>query len=131
MVRPSALTDPLPTLCSGATATYGGNGNLTLDGDIDGDDSPDITLDGASLSTGDDILTVRSSRNTINGLSLTNKDRGIVVFHTGTSPVTDNRMSDNIVTGGAYGIVVEAGEGTTAGAISKTTLRGNTISGSQ
>ena len=94
------LSNPLPTLCSGQTATYGGNGNLTLDGDIDGDGSPDITLDGDSLSTGA-VLTVRSSKNTINGLT---------------------------ITGGDYGIVVQADDGTTAGAISNTTLRGNTIS---
>ena len=88
-------------MCSGQTATYGGNGNLTLDGDIDGDGSPDITLNGDSLSTGAAVLTVRSSKNTINGLT---------------------------ITGGDYGIVVQADDGTTAGAISNITIRGNTIS---
>ena len=90
------LSNPLPTLCSGQTATYGGNGNLSLDGDIDGDGSPDITLDGDSLSTGTAVLTVRSSKNTINGLT---------------------------ITGGDYGIVVQADDGTTAGKVSRTTIR--------
>ena len=84
--------DPLPALCGG---------RLTLEGDIDADGTPDITLDGTGLPSDAAGLTVRSSNNTITGFT---------------------------ITGGAYGIVVQAGSGTTAGTVSNTTIRGNTVS---
>ena len=76
-------------------------GRLTLEGDIDADGTPDIILDGAGLPSDAAGLTVRSSNNTITGFT---------------------------ITGGAYGIVVQAGSGTTAGTVSNTTIRGNTVS---
>ena len=84
--------DPLPALCGG---------RLTLEGDIDADGTPDITLDGTSLPSDANGLTIRSSNNTITGFT---------------------------ITGGAYGIVVQAGSGTTAGTVSNTMIRGNTVS---
>ena len=123
--------DPLPVLCGG---------KLTLDGDIDDNGSPDITLDGGTggtgLASGTHGLFVLSSHNTITGLRLTNiPGTGIILWHTTTgllslaTTMTNNTLSANTVTGGTYGLVVQAGDGTTAGAVSQTTLRGNTISG--
>ena len=110
-------------------------GKLTLDGDIDGDGSPDITLDGGTgLPTWADGLDIRSSTNTINGLTLTNiPDVGIQVLNPATPPsVTTNTITNNTVTGGTFGIVVQAGHDNDtsngAGAVSNTTIRGNTVS---
>ncbi len=123
--RTITLADPLPTLCGG---------HLTLDGDIDADGSPDITLDGTGLPPDADGLTIASAHNTLTGLTLTNMpDGGIVVFHTTAfgRPVTNNTITHNTITGSAYGIAVQAGalDGRTAGAVSATTVRGNTITG--
>ena len=109
--------DPLPALCGGS---------LTLDGDGDNNGSPDITLDGSDLPDSADGLDIRSSNNTINGLNLTDiPDSGIRVWHTNdfTKTVANNTLTDNTVTGGKYGLVVQAGAGTTAGAVSHTTIR--------
>ncbi len=113
-------TDPLPALCAGS---------LTLDGDVNKDGTPDITLDGTGLPTGADGLDIRSSTNTISGFSLTNiPNAGIVVWQPDVNrTVATNTIADNTVTGGAYGIVVQAGAETTAGAVSNTTIRGNTV----
>ena len=127
--------DPLPELCSG---------KLTLNGDIDGDGTPDITLDGTDLPTAANGLVVPSSNNTVNGLTLTNiPNVGIIVIDLVTDltanppnpPVTNNTVTNNTVTGGKFGILVQAGYSieisgtlyTGAGTVSNTTIRGNTV----
>ena len=116
----------LPRLCGA---------NLTLDGDVNGDGTPDITLDGTGSSntaglyiTADDI-TVRNFR-------ITNMDIGIHVHHSSvlhprSPPVDRTQITNNTITGGTgsrYGILVQAGEsGVWPGTISATTIRDNTI----
>ena len=113
--------DPLPALCGGS---------LTLNGDSNGDGVADITLDGTGLPTGTDGLTLRSSTNTLTHLKLTNiPNAGLVVRHTTafSQTVATNTLADNTITGGQYGLLVQAGAGSTAGAVSGTTIRDNTI----
>jgi hypothetical protein len=113
-------TDPdlLPWLCGGAT---------TINGDLDGDNVPDITLDGTGLPAGFDGLTIYSSKNTVNGLKLQNvPDTGISVYYflPGTT-ITSNTISNNVLTSIGLPVVVQ-NDGAT---IKKTMIRGNTISG--
>ena len=111
----------LPLLCGG---------DITLNGDIDGDGTPDITLDGSNLSPDFSIgLYADSDNNTINGFALRSFTTGIAAG-TGVraAAVTGNRITNNTIDGGAYGIFVFAGffmQGTT----SDTIVSGNTISG--
>lgn len=111
--------DLLPYLCGGET---------TINGDLDADNVPDITLDGVAFADpGADGLTMISSENTINGLQVQNiPEVGLSVFHS-TPGVTlkNNTISNNIVIGGALPIIIR-NEGVT---IKKTTISGNTVSG--
>ena len=116
------LTDSLPSLCGG---------DITLDGDVYAYGSPSITLDSAGVPADLEVLTIRSADNTITGFYLTNvPDSGILVWHTASfgETVTNNEITDNTITNGNYGIVVQAGSATEAGMLSKTTVSGNTIS---
>ena len=121
--------DPLPWLCGA---------NLTLDGDVNGDGTPDITLDGtgssntAGLYIAADDITVRNFR-------ITNMDIGIHVRHhsvlmtPATPSVTRTQITNNTITSGTggtgsrYGILVQAGHVIFPGTISDTTIRDNTI----
>ena len=113
--------DPLPTLCGGA---------ITLDGDVNGDGTSDITLDGSN-GAGYGLL-VTSDNNTIKGLMLQNfPNFGIAVYHHsgfGTS-MTGNRVTNNTVVGGQTGIIIQAGDGAGAGTVQDTTISGNRVSG--
>ena len=115
---------PLPNLCGG---------DITLNGDINGDGASDITLDGSNLTpTTGWGLSVDSDNNTITGLTLQNFPYGSIFVGAGkgrTTTVTGNRITNNTVVGESIGILVFAGfiaKGTT----SDTTVSGNTISGS-
>ena len=115
------LTDSLPSLCGG---------DLTLDGDVYALGS-NTTLNGAGVPAALEVLTIRSANNTIKNFKITNvPEAGILVWHTESfgETVTGNEVLDNTITGGQYGIVVQAGSATEAGMLSKTTVSGNTIS---
>ncbi len=121
---PDSDPDPLPRVCGG---------HLTLAGDIDADGTSDITLDGTGLPTDAHGLTITSSHNTIAGLTLTHMPNvGIWVFSLGEG-VTQrgNRITNNTITGGAYGILLQAGatgSGDVVGTLSDTRVDGNTVS---
>lgn len=126
--------DPLPSLCGG---------NTTISGDLNGDNIPDITLNGSALPTGSPErgnfrgIRIISSRNTVNGLAFTNfADGGIdVASFTKQFETADNVVSYNTVTGGNLGILVFAGsaggKNPVAGITANTTVIGNTISGTK
>ncbi len=121
------LTHPLPFLCKG---------NTTISGDTNGDNVPDITLDGGgTVNLG---LFLISGDNTINAVRVQNLSTGgsgITVYHNTSFLATsaaNNTITNNIVTGGGYPFVVVAGTSTGggfAGAINNTTLTGNSGSG--
>ena len=112
--------DPLPTLCGG---------NITLNGDVNGDRTPDITLDGSGLSSGNGLYIV-SDNNTIHGLHIQSVPwRGIFVLHYGTAAVSGNTITNNTIDGGQVGIVVRAGDSQRAGTVQDTAISGNTVSG--
>ena len=121
-------TDVLPLLCSG---------NTTLNGDINGDGRPDITLDGSNFPPDDPFgrtwgVYVLSANNTISGLTLRNfPNEGIGVLHyagLGTASVTGTQITNNIVVGGRLGIVVQAGIERQSGTVRDTVLSSNTVS---
>lgn len=118
-------------------------GNTIVDGDENGDDIPDITLDGSALAFtapgfSPDGLVASSSGNTIHGLRVQNfPEGGIGVFH-GNSlspPISNNTISHNIVTGGTVPIFVQAGINLTglteAGSVQGTTITDNHVSDGQ
>ena len=111
--------DPLPRLCGA---------NTTLDGDVNGDGTPDITLDGTGSSDFTDGLFITASNITVNGFRLTNMSN-IGIRVRGLGSVRTTQITNNTITGGRYGILVQAGLGTIAGTISDTTIRGNTVTG--
>lgn len=129
----------LPNLCGDGT---------TIDGEFDGSNSgPDITLDGAGLAFSEpgftpDILTIRSSNNTIRNLIIQNyPEGGIGVFSNTASGFTtnNNAVENNIISGGTNPIFVQAGVDVTSvtfgtfqdtGTVSNTQVTGNTVSNS-
>jgi hypothetical protein len=89
-----AAPDRLPALCAG---------QARIDGDLNGDDVPDITLEGAVFPAASSAagITLLSSHNTINGLRVQHFPLGIVVragdfLNPGT--VEHTRVTHNIVT---------------------------------
>lgn len=124
-----SLPDPLPFLCGG---------NITLDGDTDGDNVPDIAVSGnAALPSFAAGINVYSSDNTVKSLRVQGFPAvGILVYHpffqSAETPATNNSITDNIVQGGTYPIVVEASfdAPTQPGSVSNTTVTGNTVSDS-
>jgi hypothetical protein len=89
--------NPLPGICDSDT---------TINGDINGDGAPDITLNGVALPVGAEGLVILSSRNTVKGLWLKNFfDIGIEIFHavgiSSSAPkISKNTIQGNIVQGG-------------------------------
>ena len=87
------------------------SGSLTIDGDIDGDGAPDITLDGLQAKQG---LVVRSSGNTIAHLHLINfRDKTITFACTIATceprVIQGNRIIGNVIeTSGRLAISIEA-----------------------
>jgi hypothetical protein len=116
--------DPLPALCGGQTS---------LNGDLDGDDVPDITLEGSALpafvpASG---LAIVSSHNTISGLRVHQFPLGITV-QAGDSPipgtpgtVEHNTVTSNIVADSSFvGIVAATGD-TPGSVLAHTTITKN------
>jgi CSLREA domain-containing protein len=108
------IGSPLPALS---------RGNVTIDGDLNGDDAPDITLDGSALPRplqrragnygDDDGLLVTSSGNLIQGLRIHNFPRfGIEVRASAGVAVNNNTITNNVVSGvkgaGLHGISIFA-----------------------
>jgi FG-GAP-like repeat len=90
------------------------NSNVTIDGDINGDGTPDITIDGQGTSTD---LFVTGGRVTLNGLTLTGAyafaGGGVSLYRGGYAPV-DVTISHSIITGNQAhyggGISVDTGD---------------------
>jgi len=97
--------DPLPALCGGQT---------TITGDINSDEAPDITLEGAAFSAAARIagVAVFSSHNTIEGLRVQHFPNGIVIGAglTGTATIKHTTVTNNIVKESPAGIVVLTGD---------------------
>lgn len=119
--------NPLPGICDADT---------TINGDLDGNGAPDITLNGAALPAGSDGLISVNSRNTVQGLWLKNfPDLGIVVFHamgffSPVPQVAGNTIQGNIVEGGTVSIYVQAGSTSGfPGKVKNTEIVANLVSG--
>jgi len=121
--------DPLPRLCGGNTA---------INGDLNGDGVPDITLDGSALDSGNGLAIV-SSGNTVNGLRVQNFPTGIFVIHAAGLPdrpptpkVVGNTITHNVVRRGFFSITVQAGAGSSfVGTIDNTRVQDNILSGAR
>lgn len=95
------LTSPL-FLCGG---------NTTLNGDINGDDAPDVTVDGtAAVTFLGDVINLVSSHNTVKHLRVlvppasTFLPAGISVSNLLATTVTDNVIIHNVVSGGPISV---------------------------
>ncbi len=86
-------------------------GHTTLNGDINGDDTPDVTVDGTAAVTFFDVINVVSSHNTVKNLHVLVPPptffipAGISVSNLLTPSVTDNVIVHNLVSGGPIAVV--------------------------
>ncbi|MGE0827129.1 MAG: hypothetical protein AB7G75_34165 [Candidatus Binatia bacterium] len=116
--------DPLPALCGGQT---------TINGDLNDDGTPDITLEGGSPPALLAGIAVVSSHNTVQGLQVQHFVNGIAVIagRAGTVPETlkDNTVTNNIVQQSQTGILVLAGL-TGPATIKHTTVTNNIVQAS-
>lgn len=120
--------DQLPALCGSDT---------TINGDLNGDNTPDITIDGSGFTfVGDAIsadgLSLFSSRNTVNGLRIQNfPEGGVVIASFNTSaPADANVLSHSLIRNTKIGVAVQAGTVLTpfiAGAVTNTRISANNI----
>lgn len=107
-------------------------GNIIINGDLDGDHVPDVTLDGTMLPAGSNGLTSISSNNTINGLRIQNMPSiGVFVFRASASldPLANTVIGNNVISGGSLPILVQAGSASQPGNITNTRVTNNTVSG--
>ncbi|MBI3248636.1 MAG: thrombospondin type 3 repeat-containing protein [Deltaproteobacteria bacterium] len=107
-------------------------GNIIINGDLDGDNVPDVTLDGSMLPAGASGITSVSSNNTINGLRIQNMPNiGVFVFRASASvdPLANTAISNNVIGGGSLPILVQAGSASLPGNITNTRVTNNTVSG--
>jgi hypothetical protein len=110
--------DPLPALCGGQTS---------LNGDLNGDDVPDINLEGSALPpfVPANGLSVVSSHNTISGLQVHQFPVGIGVGKMTPGNVEHNTVKNNIVADCAFaGIVAVTGD-TPGSVLAYTTITRN------
>ena len=120
-------------------------GHTTLNGDVNRDDTPDVTVDGSAIPLAFHVIDLVSSHNTIKNLQVQairapDGLHDLIVIAINTMPgvsltVKDNTIAHNIVTGGE--ILVAAGidpsnlQNTHNGAtIRRATVVDNTVSGS-
>ncbi len=120
---PGAKTITFAPNLSGATIVVSDSlalcgGHTTLNGDVNGDDTPDITVDGSALTS--DVIDVFSSHNTVKNLRVLAPNlpnlapfsspgvAGIAIVPSlaVATTVTDNTIAHNILTGS---IIVAAG----------------------
>ncbi len=113
-------------------------GHTTLNGDINGDDTPDVTVDGTAAVTSFDVINLVSSHNTIKNLHVLVPPptfflpAGISVSNLVTPNVTDNAIVHNTVSGGpiAVGTGLDATKHAQhAVSIKQTLVRDNTTNG--
>jgi hypothetical protein len=119
--------DPLPALCGGHTR---------IEGDLDGDDGPDITLEGAAFlippppALAAAGLLVLSSHNTLTGLQVQHFPIGIRILAgdlTNPGTITHTRVTHTIVAASKRdGIVVATGN-IPGSRVAHTTLAHNTV----
>ncbi len=115
--------DPLPALCGGHTH---------IDGDLDGDDVPDIALEGSAFPGPSGVagISVISSHNTVRGLQVQHFPVGFLVqAGDATTPgtVTHTRVQNNILSGSAQnGILVVTGDAP-GSVLADTTLTHNLV----
>jgi large repetitive protein len=102
-------------------------GNVTIDGDVNGDHAPDITLDGDGSSN---VLAVAGGTSTLNGLTIENGNSlyggGLIVgSYSGFGATTDVTLSNSIVrdSSALYGGGIAVGYG--ALHLVNTTVSGN------
>lgn len=118
--------NPLPPLCSGDTI---------VDGDIDGDGVPDVTIDGSALPAGYVGFDLASSNNTVAGLRLRNFDFAIYLGHPRSvddeTVRSGNHIRGNDIRASRFGIYLVAGQRTVefAGAIAQTSIEDNQVTG--
>ena len=115
---PLTEPDPLPRLCGA---------NTTLDGDVNGDGTPDITLDGTGTPTNANGLLIIAANITVNGFKIENFPNDGILAVAFPGPVTRTQITNNTITDGKNGIVLQAGALNVAGSLSATTIRDNTI----
>lgn len=146
---PGGKTIRFASSLSGATiplnkALYLCGGNTTVNGDIDGDDAPDVTVDGSAIPLASHVIDIVSSHNTVKNLqvqALRTPDGFYDVIGVAVSPmpevsltVMNNTIVHNTITGGAILVVAGLDPATLQnihGATNqRTTVRENTISGS-
>lgn len=115
---PGAKTIKFAPGLSGSTIVLTGSlslcgGHTTLNGDVNGDDTPDITVDGTAVLFPFDVIDLFSSHNTVKSLRVlapsVHNVGAIAVVPTPavSTTVVDNTLTHNIVTGGT--IFVSAG----------------------
>ncbi len=115
------LQSPLPPF---------GGGGVDLDGDIDGDNRPDVTVrSDADIGTG---LHVASGGNRIAGLAVVGFEQGAVIGSASKTPVLGETFADNTLSGLVMsdvfdGIDVSAGCPSCADVWLNTTISGNSI----
>jgi hypothetical protein len=113
-------------------------GHTTLNGDVNGDDTPDITLDGTAVLFPFDVIDLFSSHNTVQSLRVlapgVSGVAGIAVAATPAvaTTVVDNTITHNIVEGGAIVVLTgfdysSNGQSFNGATVKHTLVRDNTV----
>ncbi|MBI3756379.1 MAG: right-handed parallel beta-helix repeat-containing protein [Deltaproteobacteria bacterium] len=146
---PGVKTIQFASSLSGATiglnkALYLCGGHTTVNGDVNGDDTPDVTVDGSAIPLASHVIDIVSDHNTVKNLQVQafrtpDGFYDVISIAISAMPgvslnVKDNTIAHNIVTGGA--ILVSAGLDPSnlqnihdAATNKRTTVVENTISG--
>ena len=137
-----------PSLSGGTIALsktlYLCGGHTMVNGDINGDDTPDVTVDGSAIPLASHVIDIVSSHNTVKNLRLRairalDGFNDAIVIAVNTMPtvapaITDNTVAHNIVTGGeilvAAGIDPSTLLNHTGATVKHTRVVENTVSGS-
>ncbi len=121
---------------AGNTSTLGSGqlsitSSITIDGDLDGDDTPDITIDANDTSR---VFNITGGASTLDGLTITGGDVGNVqgagVYITGGSTVTirNSRITDN-TNNGQNGAGISVRDGANTLTIANSTIDNNSGGG--
>jgi hypothetical protein len=113
-------------------------GHTTLTGDVNGDNTPDITIDGRAVLFPFDVISLFSSHNTVKSLRvLAPGDPGVGGIVVAATPavattVVGNTITHNIVTGGSIFVLTGLnysanGQSFNAATIKHTRVRANTV----
>jgi hypothetical protein len=142
---PGQKTITFASSLSGATIVLTGTlllcgGHTTLNGDVNGDETPDITVDGAAVLAPFDVIGVVSSHNTVKNLRVLAPPPNVNVAGISitttlvvATTVMDNTIAHNIVSGQIVVIAgIDAfsnGQSINAVTIKHTIVRDNSVSG--